>query len=340
MTTKARTGGIAQWLRQVSIIRLAGEITRRSLSDDILGLAAEFAYNAIFAIPAFLIFLIALAAVANQVTGVPVAEELQHLITQSAPAGTQVLLDRLVREAIEISGRTASLGAVIAVVLALWGGSSSIKTLVKAFDRAYGVKETRSFIHQRLTAIGLTIFSGVLIVTSFVLFVFGEWIGRWIADIFRLGADFTAAWDLLRWPLAVIMVAFLMVVIYLVGPNVQGSFPWIALGSAVATALWVVAVLGFRYYLMVANPGGPFGVAGSVLVLLFFLYITGLIFMLGGEINAVLYRHHLSRMEATEAGAPASPTREPTGISRFAWRLRHRVRSLEPGRPANAGSNE
>ncbi len=310
MTARASAaGGIAQWLKRMTVVRLVREIVKRSLSDDIPGLAAEFAYNAIFAIPAFLIFLVALAAVANQVTGIPIADQLRHLINQGAPEGTKALLDQLVGDAIEINAGAASLGAVIAIIAALWSGSSVIKTLIKAFNRAYGVKETRSFIHLRFTSIVLTVFAAVLIITSFVLFVFGEWIGVWLADAFRLGVDFTEIWSLLRWPLAVIMVAVLMVGIYLVGPNVKGSLQWIALGSAVATVLWVAAVLGFRFYLMVANPGGPYGVAGSVLVLLVFLYITGVIFMFGGEINAVLYRHHRSRVAATTS------VPEPSGIA-------------------------
>lgn len=337
MTARAPTRGrIAQWFKQFTIVRLVRETAKRSLSDDILGLAAEFAYNAIFAIPAFLIFLVALAAVTNQVTGVPIAEELRDLISRGAPEGTRVLLDRLVREAIEINAGAASLSAVIAIIVALWSGSNVIKTLIKAFDRAYDVTETRSFARLRLTSIVLTVFSAVLIITSFVLFVFGEWIGVWIADAFQLGVDFTAVWDLSRLPLAVIMAALLMVVIYLVGPNVQGSFLWIALGSAVATALWVAAVLGFRFYLMVANPGGPYGVAGSVLVLLFFLYVTGAIFMFGGEINAVLHRHQHSRAIAS----PSETERETADRRRFAWQLRHRGGSPGPGRAVNAGPDE
>ena len=178
VTAKAPTGGgNAQWFKQMTIVHLVREIVTSSLSDDILGLGAEFAYNAIFAIPAFLIFLVALAAVANQVTGIPVADDLRHLINEGAPKGTRVLLDRLVRDAIEINARAASLGAVISIILALWSGSSVIKTLIKAFNRAYGVEETRRFLHQRLTSIVLTVFSAVLIITCFVLFVFGSGLG-------------------------------------------------------------------------------------------------------------------------------------------------------------------
>jgi membrane protein len=93
-------------------------------------------------------------------------------------------------------------------------------------------------------------------------------------------------------------------VLYYLGPNVKVPFRWISLGSAVATLLWVLATLGFRFYLMVVNPGGPFGSAGSILVLLFFLYVTGFIFCLGAEINAVLMRRPHRGMVEHKAGLP------------------------------------
>ncbi len=80
----------------------------------------------------------------------------------------------------------------------------------------------------------------------------------------------------------------LLAVLYYLGPNAKPPFRWLSLGSAVATLLWVLAALGFRFFLMVMNPGSPFGAAGSILVLLFFLYVTGFTFSLGAEVNAAL----------------------------------------------------
>ena len=153
------------------------------------------------------------------------------------------------------------------------------------------MKETRSFVRQKLTAIGLTVLSAALVVAAFVLFVFGGSIGAWVANLFGLGSVFTLVWNLLRWPLAIIFISFMLAVVYYLGPNIQQSFRWISPGSVIATLLWVLAVLGFKFYLVISNPGSAYGAAGSVLVLLFFLYVSGIIVVLGAELNAVLAKH-------------------------------------------------
>lgn len=300
----------------------AGALFKKIREDDISGLGAEIAYNAIFAIPAFLLFLVTLAAVVNQFTGVPVAGSLQTIIAERAPADTRPLLDGLVQGVIgRVNGLAVSTGAIVTIVLALWGGASGMDTIIKAFNQAYDVKETRPFIRQKLTSIGLTVLSAILVVAAFILFVFGGNIGSWAANLFGLGSAFTLVWNLLRWPLAIMFIAFLLAAVYYLGPNTQQSFRWISPGSVVATILWIAAVLGFKFYLVVSNPGSAYGVAGSVLVLLFFLYLSGMIVVLGAEINAVLEKrvdrktitdmaHHPEKVTSPEEHARAKQRAE------------------------------
>ncbi len=312
----------AKQLLHLPARHLAGTLFKKIREDDITGLGAEIAYNAIFAIPAFLLFLVTLAAVVNQYTGVPVNDSLQALIAERAPAETRPLLDGLVQGVIgRVNGLAVSIGALTTIVLALWSGSNGMGAVIKAFNEAYDVKETRPFIRQKLTSVGLTILSAVLVVAAFVLFVFGENIGTWVANLFGLGSVFTLIWNLLRWPLAIMFIAFLLAVVYYLGPNIQQSFHWISPGSVVATILWLVAILGFKFYLLVSNPGSAYGVAGSVLVLLFFLYLSGMIVVVGAELNAVLEKrldpktitdlaHHPEKVESPEEHARAKQRAE------------------------------
>ncbi len=312
---------------------LVGTLFKKIQEDDITGLGAEIAYNAIFAIPAFLLFLVTLAAVVNQFTGVPINDSLLAIINQRAPADLRPLLNELVQGVIgRVSGLAVSIGAITTIVLALWSGASGMDTIIKAFNRAYDVKETRPFIRQKLTSIGLTILSAVLVVAAFVLFVFGGNIGSWVANLFGLSSAFTLIWNLLRWPLAIIFIAFLLAVVYYLGPNIQQSFRWISPGSVVATILWIAIVLGFKFYLLISDPGSAYGAAGSVLVLLVFLYLSGMIVVLGAEINAVLAAHvdrktitdrarHPEKVESPEEHAKAKQRagqvtqgQEPAGV--------------------------
>ena len=95
-------------------------------------------------------------------------------------------------------------------------------------------------------------------------------------------------WNLLRWPVAIAALALVLAVLYGVGPNVKRPFRWMSPGAILATLLWLVAAAGFGIYLRFANPGSAYGVVGAVLVLLFFLYLTGIVFLLGAELDALL----------------------------------------------------
>ncbi|HLI50506.1 MAG TPA: YihY/virulence factor BrkB family protein [Thermomicrobiaceae bacterium] len=264
-------------------------LVRRFSQDNTTGLASQVAYNLIFAIPPLLIFLVTLAALVDHFTGLPVAQSFQTAITQHAPSDTQPLLKSLVSYAIsQTSGKAASIGAIITVVLAIWGASGGVGTLIQAFNSAYEVKESRSFLPSTLMTLALTILMVVVIIVAFILFIFGQRLGLLIANQLGLGATFTTLWNIARWPAAIIIFLLLLALLYYWGPNIEQSFRWVTPGSVVAAILWFITVLAFKLYITLSNPATGYGAAGSVLVLLVFLYLTGVILILGAQLNAVL----------------------------------------------------
>lgn len=295
---------IAKWPGGDTAIRLFQRFQRDKVTD----LGAQVAYHLIFALPPLILFLMALAAVADAATSINVTEHLRKLIDQHAPGDAKPLLDSLVRNAISnASGGGTSFRVIIGILLAFWGAAGGIGALITAFNRAYEVEDERSFIKQKLTTLGLTLCSGILVIAAFVLFVFGGRIGHWIADQAGLGSAFTVVWNILRWPVAIVFILFVLTLLYYFGPDVAQRFRWITPGSVLAAVLWVVAVLGFKLYLAVANPGSAYGAAGSVIVLLFFLYVTSLIFILGAELNAVVELKHDPETIADVAKRRGSP---------------------------------
>jgi membrane protein len=287
-----REGAAEQAGERPPVKDIAKETFREFTDDDVPGMAAEIAYHAVFAIPPFIVFLVALAAVVNNFTTIPVAENLITVIEERAPADMQEMLTTLVQNAVDQVGGAASIGLLTAAAIALWSGSNGVATLMKGFNRAYDVAEERSFVRKKVVAIGLTALISVLIVAAFALFVFGEQIGSFIAGQVGLGGAFMTTWQILRWPMAIVFIMFLLAVLYYLGPNVEQSFRWISPGSVVATLIWVVIVMGFNLYLALADPGSAYGALGSVVVLLFFLYLTGIAFMVGAEVNAVLGKRY------------------------------------------------
>src|SRR5690606_33626413 len=261
--------------------------------DDIPGLAAEVAYHAVFAIPAIMILLVLIGAIFEQTTDVAVADRLRELVDERAPADTKQILSDLIDNAIaQTSGGLASIGALSAAVIALWSGSNATATLMKAFNRAYDIDEDRPFIKKKAVAIGLTALLGLMINLAFVLFVFGGKIGQWVADRFGLGNAFELAVNIGRWPLGVLFLMLMLAVLYYLGPNVEQSFRWISPGSVAATVLWIGLVLGFSIYLQFSNPGSAYGTLSSILVFLFFLYLTAIVLLIGAELNAVMEKRY------------------------------------------------
>lgn len=271
-----------------------GKRTFKEFKDDeVTEMAAGVAYHAIFAIPPMIVFLITMAALVSQVTSVDVAGRLLDVIDRSAPADTQELLRGLVESAIQnVSGGAASFGVLLSAAIALWSGSNGVSTIIRAFNRAYDVDEDRPFIKKKLVSIGLTVLMGVLVILAFTLFVFGQQLGNWVAEQVGLGSAFELTWNILRWPLAVVFIMFLLAVLYYLGPNVEQSFKWISPGSVLATLLWIAIVFGMKIYLTFSNPGSAYGALGGVVVLLFFLYLTAIAFLVGAEVNAVLQRRY------------------------------------------------
>lgn len=334
MARQQPTDDMLDAVPQVTRKETAKEVMNQFSQDDVPGLAAEIAYHLVFSLAPLLIFIISVAAIVDNYTGVDISGQLEELITERAPSPeVEEVLNTLVENAVtEAGGGVASFGAISSLLIALWSGSNAIGTLMKAFNRAYDVPEERPFISKKLIAVGLTLAMGVLVNLAFVLFVFGGDIGGWIANWFGLGDAFNWAWNISRFPIAILFIMFLLAVLYYFGPNINQSFRWISPGSVVATLLWVVVLLGFNIYLMFADPGSAYGAFGGVIIMLFFFYVTGIVFLIGAEINAVIGRQFDPRTIDDIVGGRALGELPEDAIRRTA--------QVVPLRPAQRGSRK
>jgi membrane protein len=306
------------WRSPQALKELAIEFYHEIQRDKVTNLAAAVAYNTVFAIPAILLLIVFGAAIVNRVTDVSVTENLKQAIQDHAPANTQALLNQIVDDSIaKVGGGSLSVGLVLTFLIALWSGSNAISSMITAFNLAYGVEDGRSWIKRKLTTFELTILLAFLINLSFSLLVFGQKIGEFFADKIGAGSAFNTLWNLARWPLGIAAIMIFLAVLYYRGPDVEQSFRWISPGSAVATILWLLATFGIGIYLQVSNPGSAYGVVGSVLVLLFFLYVSALIFIVGAELNALLAtRYDPKTVEDLASKPEAEPETRKRAIQR------------------------
>lgn len=254
--------------------------------DDISGLAAEMAYKFIFALFPFIIFLAAFAGIIGRAIGqgnlfTNIMDYLYQTVPTAADAIKQPLQDVLNSQ----QGGALSIGAI----LALWSASGAVGTIMKAFNRAYGVEETRNFVVQKLVAVGLTLVLSLLLVGGFVLLVAGGAIEQWLTRRFGLGGFFTVVWTILRVVLPLIGVSVALALLYWKGPNVEQEFQWLTPGSIVTTLAWFLATVLFGLYVSLIGQTSyskTYGALWGVLLFLLYLYLASTIILLGAEVNA------------------------------------------------------
>ena len=258
---------------------------------DISALASQVAYSLIFAIPSLMLFMMAMAAIVDQRTGVPVARWLRDAIDEYAPSAIKELLVSIVDEAVSRAGSGfASLSAAIAILIAIWGASSGINTLMNACNRAYGVPDTRSFVAKRVLSLLLTGVFAIFAVTTAVLFIGGQKLEHAVFQRLDLSPTYREWWGLMRWPVIVLPIASALLLLYSLGSIARPPLRWTVPGARFSAGGWLVLLWGFRYILSIIRPGSPYGATGSVLVMLFFLHATGMVFIIGAAFNGLLVR--------------------------------------------------
>jgi membrane protein len=138
----------------------------------------------------------------------------------------------------------------------------------------------------KLIAIGLTIGVGSFILVSFGLVVAGPALAEPIANWVGLGHAFAVAWRIIQWPIVFILVTVAVGLIYYFGPDAEQQWEWITPGSLLATVLWILISLGFRFYVTsFGNFNATYGTIGGVIVAMLWMYISGLAILIGAEAN-------------------------------------------------------
>jgi membrane protein len=262
-----------------------GEILRRtvreSLRDNCLGMAAQLAYYFFFALFPALLFLIALASYFPVAT---LIDDMFRLLGGIAPPEALSIITDQIRKISE--GEQGGL-LTLGMLLALWSSSAAMTAIIDTLNTAYDIEEGRPWWKVRLTAIGLTVGVALFILVAFGLILLGPTAARWVADATPLGNVFVWTWTIVQWPLVFAFAITGIAIVYYFAPDAEQDWVWLTPGSISATVLWLGASLGFKVY--IANVGSyteTYGAIGSVMILLLWFYISGLVILIGAEMNA------------------------------------------------------
>lgn len=267
------------------------------IADDLTGLAAQVAYSFFFSIFPFLLIIGATAGLL--VNGKQAADWILARIGDAVPAGASSIVSGVFRDLVfSDQGGILSVG----VVLSLWSGSSVFRTLMSALNRAYNVPETRPFWKRALIAMAAIVGTGMVLLVASTITLAGPELASWIGGLLHLERIVVLLWQWLQFPLALALLVLTLFLIYRFIPNVRQKPRQILVGATVAAVLWIAITLLFRLY--VTNFGSynkTYGAIGAVMVLLTWMYLTMLVILAGGELNAEL--HHGTGALRPRAGA-------------------------------------
>jgi membrane protein len=177
------------------------------------------------------------------------------------------------------------------LLVALWSASMGIGALITTINRAYNIRPRRSMPEQKALAILLTLALSGIMLLSTVIVIFGPRVTHAIFQGLGLAGDSHNAWVQLRLGIVFLLNLLTLSILYYYGPEARQQFRWILPGAVTATLLWLGASSLFR--LFVRNFGrydATYGSIAAVIVLMMWMWLSGFIFLLGAEINALMKR--------------------------------------------------
>lgn len=252
-------------------------------ADDLGGQAAKVAYYFFLSLPPALMAVFGLTGLFG---GAATGDWLTGRLTTSLPGEASDLVSGFVNDIVHDN---APGPLSIGLLLALWAGSNVFTALEDTLNHAFGITAERSFVTKKAVAVGM-------LGACALLFLAGSAVllgGGGISDALGLGATGRTVWSILQVPLGFGLVTATFWLIYYVLPNKdqRGCKGTLLKASALAAALFVAASLAFRLYM--ANFGtysATYGLLGTVIVLLLWMYVTSLVILLGGEIASEMER--------------------------------------------------
>ncbi|MGD6834024.1 YihY/virulence factor BrkB family protein [Sutcliffiella halmapala] len=267
-------------------IRFGKRLGKEMKDDRATGLAAEQAYYYMLAIFPLLILTLSILPYLS-IDPVKAIEFLNTIMPQQT---VELIEDSIYEFISKPNGGLLTFG----ILGTIWSASNGMNAFIKAMNEAFNAQETRSFIIVRLLSIGLTIGLIFAFLIAFFLPIFGGVIISNLEKFIYIPGGTSVLLNVLRFIIAFVVIFAIITILYRVAPNVDKTFKEVIPGSLVATIIWQLISLGFSFYVSnFGNYSSTYGSLGGVIVLMLWLFLTGLALVIGGEINAIYHKDNI-----------------------------------------------
>lgn len=262
-------------------IQFGKDLLDRFNHAEVLGLSAQLAYFFLLSLFPFLLFIVTLLGY------FPIDDRLViEVLAEYLPGEVVQMIDQNLTQL--MNNRSGSLLS-ISILGTLWSASNGFNAITKSFNKAYKVDPNRNFLLGRLIAMGLMLTIIFAIIFALLLPVFGKVIVEYISIIIPLPEGFLNSWNLLRWVSSSVMFFIIFYILYKLAPNKKFMQNYVLWGALFATISWQVVSYGFSFYVeTLGNFSITYGSLGTVIVLMIWFYLSGIIITTGGVINAVV----------------------------------------------------
>jgi len=262
------------------VIQFSKQFWDRFNEAEVLGLSAQLAYFFLLSIFPLLLFIVTLIGYFPLDDGMII-----EMLSDYLPADVVQMIEQNLTQI--VNNRSGSLLS-ISILGTLWSASNGFNAITRSFNKAYQVETKRNFILGRLVAIGLMLTIVLAIFFALLLPVFGKVLVEFLSTYLPMPEGFLKSWNTLRWVSSSIMFFIVFYLLYKLAPNKKFREHYVLWGTLFATFSWQITSYAFSYYVeTLGNFSITYGSLGTVIVLMIWFYLSGIIITTGGVINAV-----------------------------------------------------
>ena len=274
--------------------------------EDLLSSAAQVAYFFLFALFPLLLFLVSIFGIVLGTAG-DLKSEMFNYLRQTMPSSAYELVQKTIEEVTQSSN---SGKLTFGIIVALYSASAGIDSIRIALNGVYNLTEQRPWWKTKLISLTMTLGLGILVTLALGIVLYGSKFTNLLLNTINIPIESPFILGVLQFVIAAVVLITIFALLYNYLPLHRDSkWVWISPGAVVGIVLWLSLSFAFRLYLSYFNTyDKTYGSLGAVMILMLWLYLTALVILIGGAVNAVL--QEFTDPKAAKAGAEKAAAKE------------------------------